>query len=259
MDEGGSEPGGEPGGAARGAASAGRRLLSVLIPVYNEEDTLVEIVRRVAAVGIDGVDKEVILVDDTSKDRSLEIARELEKSPPAGVTRVTVAAHPKNRGKGAAIRTAIDHAKGDLAIIQDADLEYDPKDIPLVLGPLLDGRADAVFGSRFLGGPHRVLYFWHYVANKVLTLLSNMLTNLNVTDMETGYKAFRTEVLRKLDLQSPRFGVEPEITAKLARGRFRLYEVPISYSGRTYEEGKHITWRDGVAAIFWIVRYRFFR
>ncbi len=236
------------------------RRLSVLIPAYNEESTLAEVVRRVAAVPLAaGLEREVVLVDDCSKDGTLAAMRAIEAAPPPGIAGVVVARHEKNRGKGAAVRTAIEHARGDLALIQDADLEYDPGDIPVMLTPLLDGRADAVFGSRFLGGPHRVLYFWHYVANRTLTVLSNMLSNYNLSDMETGYKAFRTDVLRALALKSDRFGIEPEIVARLARGRYRLYEVPISYSGRTYEEGKKITWRDGVAALWWIVRYRFFR
>jgi len=249
-----------------GAAPAGSRdqgpvalrRLSVLVPFFNEERTLAEVVFRVGAVPLAGLEKEVVLVDDGSSDRSLEIARSLAERPPAGIARVIVAAHPRNRGKGAAVRTAIEHATGDLAVIQDADLEYDPKDLEALLAPLVDGRAEAVFGSRFLGGPHRVLYFWHYVANRFLTLLSNMLTNYNLSDMETGYKAFRMEVLRGLALRSGRFGIEPEIVAKLARRRSKLYEVPVSYSGRTYEEGKKITWRDGIAALFWILRYRFF-
>ena len=235
------------------------RKLSILIPAYNEAATLAEVVRRVAAVRVEGVEKEVVLVDDRSTDGTLSLMREIAAAPPAGLAAVVVEAHAANRGKGAAVRTAIGRASGDLAVIQDADLEYDPADYPALLQPLLDGRADAVFGSRFLGGPHRVLYFWHYVANRFLTVMSNMFTNYNCTDMETGYKAFRLEVLRALGLRSERFGIEPEIVARLARGRYRLYEVPISYSGRTYEEGKKITWRDGIAALYWIVRYRFFK
>jgi glycosyltransferase involved in cell wall biosynthesis len=183
----------------------------------------------------------------------------IEREPPPGVALVKLRAHEKNRGKGAAVRTAIEAATGDICVIQDADLEYDPKDVPVLVSPILDGRADAVFGSRFLGGPHRVLFFWHYVANRMLTLFSNMMTNYNLSDMEVGYKAFRTETLKALNLRSDRFGIEPEIAARLARLGARLYEVPISYSGRTYAEGKKITWRDGVAALWWIFRYRFFR
>ena len=232
--------------------------LSVLIPVYNEEKTLAEVVRRVGAVELGGLEKEVILVDDASRDGSLAAMRAIAAAPPPGVTTVKVVEHPQNRGKGAAVRTAIAQATGDVSVIQDADLEYDPKDLPTLLGPILDGRADAVFGSRFLGGPHRVLYFWHYVANRSLTVMSNMLTNYNCSDMETGYKAFKTSVLVSLNLRSERFGIEPELVARLARGKHRLYETPISYSGRTYEEGKKITWRDGVAALWWIFRFRFF-
>jgi glycosyltransferase involved in cell wall biosynthesis len=235
------------------------RRLSILVPAYNEEATIAEVVRRVGAVALAGIEKEVILVDDKSKDATLARMKEIAATPPPGIASVVVAEHPQNRGKGAAVRTAIERASGDLSLIQDADLEYDPIDMPMMLGPLLDGRADAVVGSRFLGGPHRVLYFWHYVANRFLTVLSNMFSNYNLSDMETGYKAFRTDVLRALALRSERFGIEPEIVARLARGRYKLYEVPISYSGRTYEEGKKITWRDGVAALWWIVRYRFFR
>jgi glycosyltransferase involved in cell wall biosynthesis len=166
--------------------------------------------------------------------------------------------HPSNRGKGAAVRTALQHASGDIVLIQDADLEYDPADYPALLKPILDGRADVVYGSRFLGGPHRVLFFWHYMANKFLTLLSNMLCNLNLTDMETGYKVFRRTCAEGLKLSSERFGIEPELTAKLARRRCRFYEMPISYSGRDYTEGKKIGWKDGLAALWFIFRYRFF-
>ncbi|HVY61085.1 MAG TPA: glycosyltransferase family 2 protein [Planctomycetota bacterium] len=232
--------------------------LSVLIPVYNEERTIAEVVRRVGLVELPGVEKEVILVDDASKDGSAAAIRAIAAAPPPGIAAVKIVSHEKNRGKGAAVRTAIAQATGEVSVIQDADLEYDPKDLPTLLAPVLDGRADAVFGSRFLGGPHRVLYFWHYVANRALTVLSNMLTNYNCSDMETGYKAFKTKVLVSLGLRSDRFGIEPELVARLSRGRHILYETPISYSGRTYEEGKKITWRDGVAALWWIVRYRFF-
>jgi glycosyltransferase involved in cell wall biosynthesis len=235
------------------------RRLSILIPVFNEESTLDTVTRRVGEVDLRGVEKEIILVDDGSSDGSRAVLERIKASPPAGIAAVVVVLHEKNRGKGAAVRSAIGAATGDVSVIQDADLEYDPVDLPALLRPVFDGRADAVFGSRFLGGPHRVLYFWHYVANRFLTILSNMMTNFNCSDMETGYKAFRTEVLRSLELRSERFGIEPEITARLSRGGFRLYEVPISYSGRTYEEGKKITWRDGVAAIWWIFRFRFFR
>jgi glycosyltransferase involved in cell wall biosynthesis len=234
--------------------------LSILIPAWNEAKTLAEVVRRVGAAPLPGgLAKEVILVDDASTDGTLDVMRALALATPSGIEAIAVESHPENRGKGAAVRTAIARASGDFAVIQDADLEYAPEDYPALLGPLLDGRADAVFGSRFLGGPHRVLYFWHYVANRALTIFSNMLSNYNCSDMETGAKAFRLEVLRGLGLRSERFGIEPEIVARLARARARLYEVPITYSGRTYEEGKKITWRDGAAALWWIFRFRFFR
>jgi glycosyltransferase involved in cell wall biosynthesis len=233
--------------------------LSVLIPVHNEEGTLQEIVERVGRLDL-GLEIEVVLVDDCSSDKSLEVCRAIEKSPPEGIGKVVVCHHEENQGKGAALRTGIEELTGEVTIIQDADLEYDPKDIPNVLEPILDGRAEAVFGSRFLGGgPSRVLYFWHYVANKLLTTFSNMMTNYNLTDMETGYKAYRTHVMKEFEIRCNRFGVEPEMTAKLARKKRILYEVPISYSGRTYDEGKHIGWKDGIAALWWIFRFRFFR
>ncbi|GIW73241.1 MAG: glycosyl transferase [Planctomycetota bacterium] len=250
--------GGLEAAGAGAAPEGGPRLLSVLVPVYNEERTLPAVLRRLAAVELPGLRKEVVVVDDASTDQSRVLAESFAATPPPGLERVVVRAHARNRGKGAAVRTAIEAASGDLAVIQDADLEYDPADLPALLAPLLDGRADAVFGSRFLGGPHRVLYFWHFVANKLLTLLSNMLSNYNLSDMETGYKAFDMRVLRELGLKSERFGIEPEIVARLARRRARLYEVPISYSGRTYQEGKKIGWRDGIAALWWIFRFRFF-
>lgn len=236
-----------------------QRRISILVPIYNEGKTLAEVIRRVGAVEVYGLEKEVILVDDASQDSTRTVIRTIAAAPPAGITSVKIVTHERNLGKGAAVRSAIEQATGVFSVIQDADLEYDPKDLPALLGPLVDGRADAVFGSRFLSGPHRVLYFWHYVANKLLTLLSNMVSNYNCSDIETGYKAFRTDVLVALALRSKRFGIEPEIVGRLARGRHRLYEVPISYSGRTYEEGKKITWRDGLAALWWIFRYRFFK
>ncbi len=223
-------------------------MLSVIIPVYNEVASLEQILRRVLA---DPHEKEVVLVDDGSTDGTRELLASLE-SPP----QVRVVLHERNRGKGAAVRTGIQHAVGDLILIQDADLEYDPADYPALLEPLLDGHADVVFGSRFLGGPHRVLFFWHYVGNRFLTVLSNAMTNLNLSDMETGYKAFRREALEGITLRSDRFGFEPEFTAKMAKRGCRIYEVPIRYHGRTYREGKKITWRDGIAAIYTIVRFR---
>lgn len=227
-------------------------VLSVLIPVYNEVHTLLEILARVREVEIK---KEIIIVDDGSTDGTRDLLREkVEGQFPD----VKVVYHTHNQGKGAAIRTAIQHATGDYMIIQDADLEYDPREYFALLEPLLDGRADVVFGSRFLGGgPHRVHFFWHRVGNGFLTLLSNMLTNLNLTDMEVCYKVFKAEVLKNIQLKSNRFDFEPEITAKVAKRRYRIYEVPISYSGRDYSEGKKIGWRDGVQAIWTIIKYRF--
>jgi glycosyltransferase involved in cell wall biosynthesis len=192
----------------------------------------------------------LIVVEDASTDGSAEIVESLA-SPD-----IKIARHEINRGKGAAIRTALSLAEGDICVIQDADLEYDPQELPRLIQPILDGRADAVYGSRFLGGPQRVHLFWHYVGNRFLTLLSNALTNINLSDMETCYKAIRTPLLRTIPLSSDRFGFEPEITAKLARKKARIYEIPISYSGRDYSEGKKIDWRDGLAALYWILRYR---
>lgn len=226
--------------------------LSVLIPVYNEEATLMELLHRVREVEIK---KEIILVDDGSKDGTRDIMRnQIEGKFPD----VKVVFHEVNKGKGAAIRTAISHATGDYLIVQDADLEYDPREYYTLLEPLIDGRADVVFGSRFLGGgAHRVHFFWHRLGNGLLTLLSNMLTNLNLTDMEVCYKVFRREVLQSIDLKCNKFDFEPEITAKVAKKHYRIYEVPISYSGRDYDEGKKIGWRDGVQAIWTIIKYRF--
>ncbi len=218
------------------------------IPVYNERATIYRILDAVHAVPIP---KEVVCVDDASTDGTGERLAVLHA---AGRIDVLVR-HDRNRGKGAAIRTALAASTGDVVIVQDADLEYDPADWPGLLAPIAAGKADAVFGSRFLGGPHRVLYFWHSVGNWVLTLLSNMLTNVNLTDMETCYKAIRGDLARSLPLTSDRFGFEPEVTARLVQAKARIYEVPISYSGRTYAEGKKIGWRDGVAAIWHILRF----
>jgi len=228
--------------------------LSILIPVYDEEATIYELLRRVATAEVD-LDLEVLVVDDGSSDGTVAEIERFQRDHPD--LKLVLDRHQKNQGKGAAVRTALGLATKDLVLIQDGDLEYHPRDYPGLLEPLLDGRADAVFGSRFLGGPHRVMYFWHMVANKSLTLISNMLTNFNLTDMEVCYKAMWRHVALSLDLQSDRFGIEPEITAKLARGGWRLYEVPVSYAGRSYEEGKKITWQDGAAALGHILRHRF--
>jgi glycosyltransferase involved in cell wall biosynthesis len=231
--------------------------LSIITPVYNEKGTLTEVVRKIQKTDI-GLPKELIIVDDCSTDGTRELLRSAEfQIAPGGSTTLTVIEHERNRGKGAAVRTGISQATGDIILIQDADLEYDPDDWPQLLAPLLQGRADVVFGNRFHGGSHRVLYFWHAVGNRVLTTLSNMLSNLNLNDMEVGYKLFRREVLQRIVLKSERFGFEPEVTMKVARLGYRIYEVPISYHGRTYAEGKKITWKDGVSAIFSLLQYRF--
>lgn len=226
--------------------------VSVVIPIYNEASTIEKLVGRV----IDAwpAEKEIIIVDDFSNDGSRELLKKLDDSH----EQIKVFYHDCNKGKGAALRTGFSSVSGDIVIIQDGDLEYDPREYDKLLGPILDGRADVVYGSRFLGGPHRVLFFWHYVGNRFLTLLSNMLTNLNLTDMETCYKVFKKIVLDQVSFKSNRFGFEPEFTAKVARNEFRIYEVPISYSGRTYSEGKKITWKDGFRAIFTILWYRVF-
>ena len=223
-------------------------LLSVIVPAFNEAGTVEAALRRVRAVPLR---VEIIVVNDASTDGTREV---LEKLAQDGLVD-RVIHHDVNRGKGAAVRTGIVAATGDAVVVQDADLEYDPADLPALVGPIGAGKADAVYGSRFQGGPHRVLYFWHYVGNRVLTLLSNMFTNLNLTDLETCYKLVRTDLIKRLPLSSNRFGFEVEITARLAQARARIWEMPISYSGRTYAEGKKITWRDGFAALFHILRY----
>ena len=209
-----------------------------------------ELICRVEAVKLE---KEIIIVDDASTDGTRDLLKKYEEQE-----RFKVIYQSKNAGKGSALRAGFDKAEGEIIIVQDADLEYDPKEYPILLEPILDGRADVVYGSRFLGGTHRVFFFWHYVGNKVLTTLSNMCTNLCLTDMETGYKVFRRTVLDSFILKCNRFGFEPEFTSKVARHAFRIYEVPISYSGRGYEEGKKIDWKDGVAALWFIFRFRFF-
>jgi glycosyltransferase involved in cell wall biosynthesis len=224
--------------------------LSVVIPVYNEKNTIGEVLRRVRMVDLP---KEVIVVDDCSTDGTREFLQGLAPSDD-----LTIILQPRNAGKGAALRAGFRRVRGDIVIVQDADLEYDPAEYPVLIQPIVAGKADVVFGSRFLGGPHRVLLFWHSVGNRILTTLSNMMTDLNLTDMETCYKVFRTDVLARFELRENRFGFEPEFTAKIARARCRVYEVPISYSGRDYSEGKKIGWKDGVAALFFIMKYRFF-
>ena len=228
--------------------------LSVVIPAYNEEATVETLLRRVVEAPLpDGVELEMVVVDDGSQDGTRDVLRRLDATDELPMVYVE---HEQNRGKGAALRTGFQRAGGDIVLVQDADLEYDPKEYPVLLQPILDDQADVVYGSRFLSGPHRVLFFWHSVGNRFLTLLSNMLTDLNLTDMETCYKVFRAEVLRGMDLRSDRFGIEPEMTAKIAKGKkWRVYEVPISYHGRTYAEGKKIGWKDGVSAIWAILRY----
>ncbi len=241
--------------------------ISIVIPVYNERNTVEEILRRVLETNLR---KEVVVVDDSSTDGTRHILEAMAEGQSRGereagaqdggeaipLADLRFLFQAKNQGKGAALRRGFTEVTGDIVLVQDADLEYDPRDYPKLLEPIVDGRADVVYGSRFLGGPQHVHYFWHYVANKILTLLSDMLTNLKISDMETCYKVFRREVLAGIQLKSDRFGFEPEITAKVAKGKWRVYEVPITYAGRTYEEGKKITWRDAVHALWCILRYR---
>ncbi|MGB5218118.1 MAG: glycosyltransferase family 2 protein [Smithella sp.] len=235
--------------------------LSIVVPVYNEEKYLEDVVRKVIAQSLPGsLEKELILVNDGSSDNTWNVMQFLTGKFPE--TKFQLMNKTVNEGKGAALRDGFARVTGDMVIVQDADFEYDPADYPKLLQPILDGKAEVVYGSRFIGEPHRVMYFWHQVANNILTTLSNMLTNLNLTDMEVCYKVFTREVVERLQLKSPRFGVEPEMTAKIARMRIngkhlRVYETGISYAGRTYEEGKKINWKDAVSAIFQIIRFRF--
>lgn len=238
------------------------KLLSIVMPVYNEERYLAAVVKKVVDQPLPaGLARELIMVNDASKDKTWEIMQRLPELFPQATFKLLN--KTTNEGKGAALRDGWSLATGDMLIIQDADFEYDPSDYPKLLGPILDGKADAVFGSRFIGEPHRIMYFWHQVANHALTLLSNMLTNLNLTDMEVCYKVFTREVYEKIRIKSPRFGVEPELTAKIAKMRLsngkkpRVYEVGVAYAGRTYEEGKKIGWKDAVSAILQIIRFRF--
>ena len=223
--------------------------LSVVIPVYNEERTILQIIQRVKEAPLD---KEIIVINDGSTDKTGELLQQNRDE-------VILLTHERNRGKGASIRTALPHVTGDIVIIQDADLEYDPLEYPRLLSPMLEGKADVVYGSRFFGGAHRVLYFWHAIVNWFITNLSNAFTNLNLSDMETGYKVFRAEVLKRVKIKSNRFGFEPEITAKVAKMGCRIFEVPISYWGRDYSEGKKIKWKDGLAAVYWILRFNLFK
>ncbi|TET99369.1 MAG: glycosyltransferase family 2 protein [Candidatus Stahlbacteria bacterium] len=223
--------------------------LSIIIPCYNEKSALPDLISLVKEAPVE--EKEIILVDDCSEDGTTQLIKtKIEKK----IDKVIY--HPKNMGKGAAIKSGLEYVTGDLVILQDADLEYDPREYPKLMAPIIEGKADVVYGSRFLGGgPHRVHLFWHYVGNKFLTILSNMFTNLNLTDMETCYKLFRTEIIKGIDLEQKGFGIEPEITAKIARKNCRIYEVGISYYGRSYSEGKKINWRDGFKAIYCIIKY----
>lgn len=228
--------------------------LSIIIPAYNEARTIGEVIRRVLEAET-GYHKEIVVVDDGSTDATAEFLRDLSEKAPNGIR---VLFHPRNRGKGAAVRTALLHVTGEVVVIQDADVEYDPADYHRLLEPIAKGQADVVFGNRFHGQPQRCLYYWHSPGNWIVTTISNMLTNLNLSDMEVGYKIFRTEILRKFDLQSERFGFEPEVTMKMAKLGCRFCEVPVSYHARSYEEGKKLTWRDGFVTLYCLFRYRFF-
>jgi len=231
--------------------------LSVVIPVYNEESTINQILN---AVSTQDLVTEIVIVDDCSKDNSAEKIKQTvdQLCSERSNLKVTFLQNEKNQGKGSSLRKGFQHTTGDVIVIQDADLEYNPQEYTALIRPIAEGQADVVYGSRFIGGTHRVLYFWHYLGNKMLTLLSNMFSNLNLTDMETCYKMFRREILESIEFKSNRFGFEPEFTAKVARAGLRIYELPISYYGRTYNDGKKITWRDGLAAIYHIIRYNIF-
>ena len=223
--------------------------LSIIIPCFNERSTILDIIEAVQCVPIE--DKQVIVIDDGSNDGTQKILKSLKKDD-----NLEIIFHSKNKGKGSALKTGFQAATGDICIVQDADLEYDPEEFPIMIKPIIDGKADVVYGSRFQSGrPHRVVYFWHRVGNGLLTLLSNIFTDLNLTDMETCYKAFRREVIQSIDIEENRFGFEPEVTAKISRQNLRIYEVGISYYGRTYSEGKKIGWRDGVRAVYCIIKY----
>ncbi len=228
--------------------------VSVVMPVFNEKAFIAEVIKRVLDTN---VPEELIIVDDFSTDGTREVLESLKKDWKSGC-RLELVLQERNMGKGAALRAGFSRVRGSVVIVQDADLEYDPRDYKKLLEPILEGKADVVFGSRFMGDSHRVLFFWHMIGNKLLTFFSNMLTNLNLSDMETGYKAFRTGVIRDIKLKSDRFGFEPEITAKVAKGRYRIYETSVSYAGRTYEEGKKINWKDGVAAFWHIIKFNLF-
>lgn len=230
-------------------------IVSIVIPIYNEEQTIHAILERVSSVKLP-LQKEIIVVDDCSTDHTRDILDDIKNSDNNSLK---IICHDKNQGKGAALRTGFASANGDIVLVQDADLEYNPNEYQKLLEPILDGSADVVYGSRFIGGgPHRVLFFWHYVGNKFLTIISNMFSNLNLTDMETCYKVFKKEILSQIEIKENRFGFEPEITAKIAKLDCRIYEIGISYSGRTYKEGKKINWKDGVWAIWCIIRYGLF-
>lgn len=227
--------------------------LSIIVPCYNEVSTISSIIRKIRQSLSDDI--EIIVVDDASKDGTIEV---LQKEITPVVDKIIY--HEVNQGKGAALRTGFSQATGDIVVVQDADLEYDPKELLILMEPILENKADVVFGSRFMSGrPHRVVYFWHYVGNRFLTLLSNMFTNINLSDMETCYKMFRREIIQSIEIQEDRFGFEPEITAKIARSGYRIYEVGISYYGRTYQEGKKIGWKDGFRAIYAILKYNIWK